>query len=86
MVFDTMLQPGRFYFNPQLEFSYYCHSVEKGVATMLLVESYQHGMLIQAALKLSTDYQGQYVEITEPREIERLKRVGAKILGEHGAI
>ena len=83
---STVLQPGRFYFNPNMEFSYYCQKIEGDTATMLLVESYQHGMLVQAAYTQSVKYQDQYVEITDEEEIARLKRVGHNTLRSHGAV
>lgn len=83
---ETVLKPGGFYFNPNLEFSYYCHAIEGEIATLLLVESYQHGMLLQAAYKQNIKYQDQFVEITNEAEIQRLKRVGRNILRDHGAV
>lgn len=38
--FDTRLQFGRYYYNPNLQFSYYCESARKGFAKLVLVESY----------------------------------------------
>jgi hypothetical protein len=78
--FDTVLVPGRFYFNPNLEFSYYCKAVEGDTARMILIESYQHRTLIQADITISTEHSGYYLEITDPAEIDRLRRVGAKVL------
>src|SRR4030042_2429138 len=42
--FDNIFNADKFYFDPKTEFSYYCEKVENGVATMYLVESYQHGL------------------------------------------
>ena len=78
--FDTVLQPGHFYFNANLEFSYYCISLEGNTAHMALVESYQHGILIQAEFTQSIEYAHQYTEITDPGEINRLRNVGANVL------
>lgn len=83
---DTVLRPGRFYFNPNMEFSYYCYRIEGDIATMVLVESYQHGALLQAVYKQALGYQNQYVEITDASEIERLKRVGENILRDQCAV
>lgn len=83
---NTVLQPGRFYFNLNMEFSYYCERIEGDIATMILVESYQHGMLVQVEYTQSVKYQDQYVEITDAEEIARLKRVGHNILRKHGAV
>lgn len=82
---QTVLRPGAFYYNPDFEFSYFCHTIEGEIATILLVESYQHGTLLQAALNQDIKYQDQYVEISDETEIQRLKRVGRNILRVHGA-
>lgn len=73
--FDTTLEEGKFYFNPQLEFSYYCDKIDSGVATMYLVESYQHGMLIACFFEMEVKYSGQYLEVTDLTEIARLNKL-----------
>jgi hypothetical protein len=54
--FDTRLTPAKFYDNPKLE-SYYCDKIEDDTATLYLVESYQHGKLLQSKLKLLVENQ-----------------------------
>lgn len=83
---QTILRSGAFYFNPNLEFSYFCHAIKGEIATMLLVESYRHGTLVQAAYEQDIKHQDQYVEISDEIEIQRLKRVGRNILRVHGAV
>jgi hypothetical protein len=73
--FDTTLEEGKFYFNPHLEFSYYCDKIESGEAKMYLVESYQHGMLIGCEFQMETKYTGQYLEVTDLTEITRLSKL-----------
>jgi hypothetical protein len=73
--FDTALEEGKFYFNPHLEFSYYCEKIESGEAKMYLVESYQHGMLIGCEFQMETKYSGQYLEVTDLTEIARLGKL-----------
>jgi hypothetical protein len=73
--FDTVLRPARYYYNPNLQFSYYCEGVKKGQARIVLVESYQNGNLIQARATISRPHYGQFVEVTEQGEIDRLTRL-----------
>ncbi len=73
--FDTQLRAGKFYYNPKLHFSYYCERVNNNRATMVLIESQQSGMLVQARGDFLTEDSKRYVEITEQGEIQRLKRV-----------
>ena len=73
--FDTKLEAGKFYFNPELEFFYYCDSIEQEKAKMFLVESYQHGQLFQAVYLQSIEYSKYYVEVTNYDEIERLNKL-----------
>jgi hypothetical protein len=72
--FDNIFDVDKFYFDPKTEFSYYCKKVENGVATMYLVESYQHGLAIQAELEMETKYAGHYIEVTDRSEIKRLRK------------
>jgi hypothetical protein len=73
--FDNIFNVGKFYFDPKTEFSYYCDKIDSGVATMYLVESYQHAMLIGCVFQMETKYSGQYLEITDSTEIARLKKL-----------
>ena len=72
--FDNIFDVDKFYFDPQTEFSYYCKKIENGVATMYLVESYQHGLAIQTELEMETKYAGHYIEVTDRSEIKRLRK------------
>jgi hypothetical protein len=73
--FDTTLETGKYYYNPKMQFSYYCEAVKKGKATLVLAESYQSGGLLQARFDLSVDLAKQFVEVTEQSEIDRLSRI-----------
>jgi hypothetical protein len=46
--FDTKLETGKFYLAPRTGFYYYCRLVGGQIVTLDLVESYQHGDLLQA--------------------------------------
>jgi hypothetical protein len=75
--FDTVLEEGKFYKNPHLDFSYYCKSVGKTEAELCLVESYQFDQLFQ--LTFLIDFErgkiSQFVEVTDKGEISRLKEL-----------
>lgn len=73
--FDTALERGKYYYNPNFRFSYYCESVKRSKAIMVLVESYQMGKFIQARAELSTNLSNQFIEITEQGEIDRLAKM-----------
>jgi hypothetical protein len=83
--FDTILQPGHFYFNPEFEFSYYCHSIQGKTVKMSIIESYQHGELMQFDIEVSLEFGKQLIEITDSVEIERLKKVGRGVF-EHNRV
>lgn len=71
--FDTVLEAGRFYTNPNLGTAYYCERIDGSKAWIALVESYQHGNLWQAKCVQELAYQNQYVLVTEPDEVARLR-------------
>jgi hypothetical protein len=73
--FTTRLRFGKYYYNPMLQFSYYCESARKGTAKLVLLESYQGGHLLQARLEVGTTWASQYVEITNSKELERLSKL-----------
>jgi uncharacterized protein YjiS (DUF1127 family) len=73
--FDTTLRFGRYYYNPRLQFSYYCESAKRGIAKLVLVESYQGEQLLQARVELNTTSASQFVEITNPEEVARLAKL-----------
>ncbi len=73
--FDTTLEPGRFYANPNLGFNYYCEEIENTTATLFLVESYQHGNLIQGRYRQDVKYQHQYVPVSDTTEEHRLRKL-----------
>jgi hypothetical protein len=73
--YDTTLEPGKYYYNPSFRFSYYCEAVKRSKATIVLVESYQMGRLVQALAELSTDLSSQFVEVTEQGELARLSKL-----------
>ena len=77
--FDTSFEAGKFYFNPKLEFFYYCDEINENIATVILVESYQYGHLLQVIYKQDTKYSKHYVEVTDKSEIKRLTKLLLKM-------
>jgi hypothetical protein len=71
---DTVFEEGRFYEQPALEHYYYCDRIRGGIADIALNESYQHGMLLQAELKVKTKHANFYLPVTDQSVIPRLHR------------
>ena len=73
---NTVLEPGKYYYNPHLGFSYYCLKVKDSKADMVLVESYQAGRLFQATLLGGPkEFWWQFIEVIHRKEIERLRKL-----------
>lgn len=71
---DTKFEEGKFYENPQLAINYYCEAVNDNLAELILVESFQNGLLLQARIKSKTEYQNRYVEVKDQETVARLYR------------
>ncbi len=71
---DTTLIPGRFYDDPALEIYYYCEAINGDVATLWIVESFQHGVLWQAQFTQLTMYANQYIEVKDEAILSRLRK------------
>ena len=71
---DTALAEGKFYELPQFAEYYYCDSIKDGVADIYLIESFQHGQLVQAHLKMKIQYANHYVPVSDQAAIRRLSR------------
>lgn len=73
--FDGQVQPGHFYEQPNLYNRYYCDSITGELIRWYLVESYQHGQLIQSIFTQKTKYSRHYVEVTEKTVLVRLQEM-----------
>ncbi len=82
--FDQVLTEGRYYYSPSMGFNYYLQKIEGKILSWILLESYQHGSLIQAEFTQNMDQiSGEpttlgghtYVEIDDGVELARLKRM-----------
>ncbi|MDJ0568586.1 MAG: restriction endonuclease [Pleurocapsa sp. MO_192.B19] len=77
--FDTVLEADKFYTNPQVGANYFCKDINKDIAKLFLIESYSHGILIQAEFTQNIKYQKQYVEILDKNEVVRLRKMYEKL-------
>ena len=82
--FDTVPIPGKFYTIPRLHNYYYCDSIIDGTVTWILVESHQHGDLLQATLTQDIKYSQYYIEVTDNKRLERLRKMLANYKGLRG--
>ena len=71
---DNIFTQGKFYEQPQLATYYYCDRIDGKLTTIYLVESFQNGRLIQAKMKVETQYANLYVPVSDKVVIERLQR------------
>ena len=73
--FATKFRFGKYYYNPRLQFSYYCEFAKQRRAKLVLLESYQGGKLLQARLEVDLARASQFVEITNPKELAKLAKM-----------
>jgi len=71
---DNSFHPGKFYEAPALGYLYFCERVKDGIAELCMVESFQHGQLVQARLRMKAKYGKLYIPVTDKGTIERLQR------------
>ena len=72
---DNAFSPGKFYEAPGLGYFYFCERVrDDGIAEMWIVESFQHGQLLQAKLTMEAKYGNLYIPVTDKQTIKRLQR------------
>lgn len=65
---------GKYYEAVGLGFFHYCRSVSKDTAEVWLVESFQHGHLVQGKLVLELSAAQHYIEVKDKAVIARLER------------
>ncbi len=71
---DNTFLPGKFYEAPELGYFYFCELVTDGIAQIWMVESFQHGQLIQVQFTMEAKYGNMYIPVTDKSTIERLQR------------
>jgi hypothetical protein len=67
-----VLKEGHFYRDPRLGFYYFCDKISGDIASWVLIESYQHGHLIQARFNQSIEASVDYEEVASEGELARL--------------
>jgi hypothetical protein len=77
--FDSPVQPGKFYELPSMFNRYYCEKIEDNLVTWILLESYQHGHLVQVTYTQKIKYSSNYVEVTDRAIIHRLQKMLARL-------
>lgn len=77
--FDTEFEIGKFYANPTLHINYYCEKIEGNLIHFIMLESYQHGMLMQAEFSAKREHTKGYVKITDKRTVEHLQKMLEKL-------
>ncbi len=70
---DNAFTEGEFYEQPQAASYYYCEGVQGYLAHLYLVESFQHGQLIQADFYVKIEYASLYVPVSDEATIQRLQ-------------
>lgn len=71
---NTAFEEGQFYEQPQLAAYYYCDRIDGNLAKIDMVESFQHGQLIQAGMTVETRFASHYIPVTDKAVTERLQR------------
>jgi hypothetical protein len=71
--FDTNVRPGRFYEQSAMYHRYYCKKIDGNKITWILLESYQHGRLIQAEYIQDVKYAIHYIEVMDKVILARLR-------------
>lgn len=71
-----MLKEGHFYVDPNLkDYFYYCEKIKDNIISWILLESYQHGHLIQVRFRAKSEGSIHYQEVKEQKEIMRLNNM-----------
>ncbi len=78
--FDTELKEGHFYVDPKLNFFYFCEKIKDDTVYWILVESYQHGDLLQVKFTQSTEYAKHYVEVKDKEDLKKVKLMLNKLI------
>ncbi len=77
--FDTKLEAGKYYHNPKLDFYYYCETIKDETAYVYVVETYQHGRLIQMYGPMDISNAKDLIEVSDKSVLKRLKKRLAKL-------
>ena len=78
--FNTKLKEGSYYVIPNIFNYYYCDKIENDMVSLILIESYQHGKLLQAMIKQKIENCVHYIEVEEKNKINKLKLLHHKYI------
>jgi hypothetical protein len=73
--FDVEIAAGKFYSGLGGTANYYCLERTADLITLLMLESYQHGSLIQAKFTVKPENAKSYVEVKDKSTLSRLQRM-----------
>ena len=73
--FDVELESGKFYVGLNGISNYYCVKIEDGLAILLMIESYQHGKLIQVEFAVKLENAKGFVEVKDKSTLSRLQKM-----------
>jgi len=79
--FDTSVTPGEFYELPHLFNRYHCDKIEGDLVTWTLLESYQHGHLVQATFTQKLQFAKYYIPVTDSKIRRRLESMLSRLRG-----
>lgn len=71
----TEVEVGKYYSIPVLHSFYRCEDISEDIVTWVLVESYQHGQLVQARFTQKTDFNDKYVPVTNKAKLIELDKL-----------
>jgi hypothetical protein len=77
--FETKLEPGKYYYDPQENAPYYCESIEGKGALLFLLYSYQQGDFVQGKCVVPLSAAGSFFEVTDKEEIAKLTILYAQV-------
>ena len=75
----SSVEVGKYYADPALGFFYRCEGRSAGLVTWFLVESYQHGKLLQARFTAKAKHDDRYVPVTDKGKLVELNRLYRRV-------
>ena len=75
----TNVGVGNYYANPAVGFFYRCEKISDGIVTWFLVESYQHGRLLQARFTAATRYNDRYIPVIDRGKLAELDKLYRRV-------
>jgi hypothetical protein len=73
--FDVEIEAGKFYVGLGGTANYYCPERSDDLITLLMLESYQHGSLVQVKFRVKPENARSYVEVKDKSTLTRLRKM-----------